>query len=828
MKKILVALLFVFLSSYVFAEPYWYNAKSLTGGSETTSDLDAIDGQNLADGDVAIVVLPSGATYIYNLDVDSALTESSPEVISPDTNAGNKRWILVWSGGRVILPDSTVDQSDVSVVGSLAWHVSDAAAGEVIRILSGSYTMTDAVTVAKSLSIIGMGVKPTLTQQTGGKAAILITASDVEIANLNIVGAQYANEVSAETGIRAYGADKDNYISGINIHDCTVQEFGYSGIVMGDFVEYFKVQNNRINNIWKHGIITRSGRYGEINNNEIRNIVANGDVDDTAYGISISVSYEDNAAYPVSSYIRVSENLVDTCIHEAYSSHYGHHLTFANNQAINVSSGVVVQSSTAGDTADHISITGNVLERGSYRSATQVRSGILLFGSAAGQATNNVIIGNTVDGFGDQDEILGETPCAAVEIRLQDGVVVQGNNIQNSGRIGIFYKSVTGLNASGNVIDTVSGTGPVKATGTITFADNPTATDTITINGAVYTFVAEPATDYEIDIKASLALTLDEVIAILNSATGQIDQGGGYYRPTDGRVSTATYTEDGATVLTITYDYPGRNGNYFTLTSSDDTASSSEYPGQAISGITAADPPVVTYVGADSYSNGDVIHINQVVGMTEVNNISFTVANVNTGANTFELSGITGSGYTPYVSGGIVAVAFLGGGEVGSSAIIIEKLSGEADPSGIIANEMITISSSYAGIITEPDVDITGMRFDNIQITGAGCDYDFGGSGGLKPNEAATHIFNMATVSITYDLPSINQDSSYTFYVPFDGMTAQGTFYASHSRSNLALAANYRGQSNYIEVTVWNFSGGAVNALSQTFYITPSILLPII
>ena len=65
---------------------------SLTGGG--TGALDAIDGASLYDGDVGIVVTSSGA-YFYALDDDSGATESTPSVISPDTNAGNKRWILV-------------------------------------------------------------------------------------------------------------------------------------------------------------------------------------------------------------------------------------------------------------------------------------------------------------------------------------------------------------------------------------------------------------------------------------------------------------------------------------------------------------------------------------------------------------------------------------------------------------------------------------------------------------------------------------------------------------------------------------------------------------
>jgi uncharacterized repeat protein (TIGR01451 family) len=75
---------------------------------------------------------------------------------------------------------------------------------------------------------------------------------------------------------------------------------------------------------------------------------------------------------------------------------------------------------------------------------------------------------------------------------------------------------------------------------------------------------------------------------------------------------------------------------------------------QPITGITKANPAVVTYSGADTYSNGDKVKISGVLGMTEVNDREFTVANVNTAANTFELSGINSTGYTAYTSGGTV------------------------------------------------------------------------------------------------------------------------------------------------------------------------------
>lgn len=79
---------------------------------------------------------------------------------------------------------------------------------------------------------------------------------------------------------------------------------------------------------------------------------------------------------------------------------------------------------------------------------------------------------------------------------------------------------------------------------------------------------------------------------------------------------------------------------------------------QTISNITQTNPAVVTYVGADNYANGDEVEISGVLGMVEVNNRRFTVANVNVGANTFELAGVNAVGYTAYSSGGTVSEVY--------------------------------------------------------------------------------------------------------------------------------------------------------------------------
>lgn len=70
-----------------------------------------------------------------------------------------------------------------------------------------------------------------------------------------------------------------------------------------------------------------------------------------------------------------------------------------------------------------------------------------------------------------------------------------------------------------------------------------------------------------------------------------------------------------------------------------------------ITAITAANPAVVTAAG-HGLSNGDRVILSEVVGMVELNNREFTVANKTT--DTFELSGEDSTNHTAYSSGGKV------------------------------------------------------------------------------------------------------------------------------------------------------------------------------
>lgn len=71
---------------------------------------------------------------------------------------------------------------------------------------------------------------------------------------------------------------------------------------------------------------------------------------------------------------------------------------------------------------------------------------------------------------------------------------------------------------------------------------------------------------------------------------------------------------------------------------------------KTITGATQANPVEITSV-AHGLSNNDVVYISGVGGMTEINDQFFTITNVAT--DTFELSGVDGTGFTAYTTGGV-------------------------------------------------------------------------------------------------------------------------------------------------------------------------------
>lgn len=78
----------------------------------------------------------------------------------------------------------------------------------------------------------------------------------------------------------------------------------------------------------------------------------------------------------------------------------------------------------------------------------------------------------------------------------------------------------------------------------------------------------------------------------------------------------------------------------------------------AIEHITQSNPARVIYAGQDPF-NGDLIRIDNVIGMGQVNDKQFTVADVDVASKSFALSDIDSSTFKPYESGGIIYATHL-------------------------------------------------------------------------------------------------------------------------------------------------------------------------
>lgn len=136
---------------------------------------------------------------------------------------------------------------------------------------------------------------------------------------------------------------------------------------------------------------------------------------------------------------------------------------------------------------------------------------------------------------------------------------------------------------STGIASSVSFFSPPRASGSITFAANPAANATVTLNGTVVTFVAGAPVGNQVQIGASLQATLVSLSAFANASV-------------DAGISQATYTNS-ATKLFVAAKVTGVGGNAFTLAASVAVPSGATLIGGA--GVDAATPAnLITGAGA--------------------------------------------------------------------------------------------------------------------------------------------------------------------------------------------------------------------------------------
>ena len=196
------------------AAPKIYGYNALIGGALYA--LDSLDGTGLNDGDMAFVLTSAGIKYEYRLNATSGAAESSPWIISPNTNAGNKRWILINNGTWTPIVTFGGGSTGITYSGqSGLWKVSDGWCTVCARVVftnKGSSTGAALVTnfpfvcyndVAATSPII---IKPTNITYTGQIAGVMVY-------NTSTCNFTYVNEAGAQGGVTdANFANNSNFI----------------------------------------------------------------------------------------------------------------------------------------------------------------------------------------------------------------------------------------------------------------------------------------------------------------------------------------------------------------------------------------------------------------------------------------------------------------------------------------------------------------------------------------------------------------------------------------------------------------------------------------
>jgi len=145
----------------------FWSKTALTGGGATA--LDSIDGAALQDGEIAHVWV-SNVLYVYRLDVDSAAAESSPNIIAPDANAGDKRWILQPAYAN-ILTGEVVQVVSTAVVTSSTGSTALPYDDSIPQKTEGDEYMTLAVTPKSATNTLIIDVTIHLSNAVNGDVA---------------------------------------------------------------------------------------------------------------------------------------------------------------------------------------------------------------------------------------------------------------------------------------------------------------------------------------------------------------------------------------------------------------------------------------------------------------------------------------------------------------------------------------------------------------------------------------------------------------------------------------------------------------------------------
>jgi hypothetical protein len=381
-----------------------------------------------------------GAYAMSSTTVSAAMI---PVVQAATQAAAGDAFDITATGGSAArsLSDRFADTVNVKDYASIQAAITASAVGGLVEIPPGAWSVSGSITINKALTLRGAGAQQTTITCTAAgvnTGAIDITASDVRIEGISLIGPSSATYVSRESGIRAVGSS-GAHLSDIDVVDCEVSAFGSDGILM-EYVDRFAVRGCIVHDCGYAGIPCYSCTDGVIESNHIKTITPG--TSGNAYGAFASQRLDGDARCER---IVFSRNIVrDIPLWEALDTHGGRSISFIGNHIEGCHFGIVATSAVAptySNSAEDIAIIGNIIRNGA---AAAPGAGIVVGGvDSTHRARSATVEGNVVDGMGN----VGSTSYGAVILQYVAGVRY-GGVIRNSRGVALnIYDGVTNLQA---------------------------------------------------------------------------------------------------------------------------------------------------------------------------------------------------------------------------------------------------------------------------------------------------------------------------------------------------------------------------------------------
>jgi Right handed beta helix region len=303
--------------------------------------------------------------------------------------------VLTLDGGRGILaagggsptPSATPTLPPAtSCAGTLQSQINAAGSGSTLN-LTGC-TFSGSATISKALTLEGATLNV-----PSGTAGLTVTANNVTLESLHLVGPNGTTYNDDEYGVYAWGSSAAP-IQNLTVRDSDIGNFGHAGILAGH-TSNLQVSHNTVHDIVYAGIRVDSGAGGLIDGNTVERIGVYGASanSENAYGITLTLIASGNLTTdpPTSDFVVRGNTVEDVPTWHAIDTHAGQRITFADNTVLRAMRALFITTDSLGDRSTNITVTGN-----QFLSPAPIASNIVaitLYETSGVSVTTNVEVG---------------------------------------------------------------------------------------------------------------------------------------------------------------------------------------------------------------------------------------------------------------------------------------------------------------------------------------------------------------------------------------------------------------------------------------------------